>query len=172
MDILFDNQWIQIRKKDYYVYAHLKWCNGVGVAVLPYRKNSSGQKEYLGRFEICPPHGDGFKLGSITGGYDNAGKFNIKECALNELAEEAGYLASPGDLIDLGTVYVSKISDTIMYLFSINLDSACTKKVEAAGDGSKGEEGAYCRWVSQEDAVNCDDPLLITLITRLEYVNP
>jgi|GEM_PF-6849350 len=93
-------------------------------------------------------------------------------CALNELAEEAGYLASSGDLLDLGTVYVSKISDTVMHLLAINLDSAKVKKVKASGDGSKGEEGAYCRWVDKEDAVNCDDPILITMVTRLEYANP
>jgi len=52
MDILFDNHWIQIRKKEYYVYAHLKWCNGVGVAVLPYRKHASGRMEYLGRYVL------------------------------------------------------------------------------------------------------------------------
>ncbi len=94
--IIFDNKWIQVRKIKYYVYAHLKWCNGIGIAILPYRRNASGLIEYLGRFEMCPPHGDGLKL------------------------------------------------------------------------WTKGEEGAYCEWVNKYDAMICNDPLLITMVSRFE----
>jgi hypothetical protein len=168
--ILFNNQWIQIRKKKYYVYAHLKWCNGTAVAILPFRKNKSGQMEYLGRYEICPPHGDGVKLCSITGGYDNADRFSIRECALNELVEEAGYCVSLKDLIDLGTVFDSKSTDTVIYMFAIDLDLADIKKVNATGDGTIGEEGAFCDWVTKHQAINCNDPLLITMVTRADQL--
>ena len=137
---------------------------------MPCRKNSSGVIEYLGRFETCPPHGNELKLCSITGGYDNADKFSLKQCAINELYEEAGYQVSPKYLIDLGTVYESKSSDTVIHMFAIDMDLADVKKVEAIGDGTKGEEGAYCDWISKYDAITCNDPLLITMVTRFKFV--
>lgn len=91
---------------------------------------------------------------------------------MNELGEEAGYHASIKDLIDLGTVYDSKSSDTVIYMFAINFDIADIRKVKATGDGTVGEKGAYCNWINKHDAITCGDPLLITMVARLEYVAP
>jgi hypothetical protein len=59
----------------------------------------------------------------MTGGYDNADRFSLVGCALNELREEGGYIAPLDAVINLGTVNPSKSSDTVIHLYAVNLDT-------------------------------------------------
>lgn len=108
------------------------------------------------------------KLCTITGGYDNADKYTIVGCALNELREEGGYDAPSEAVIPLGTVYPSKGSDTVQHLFAVDLYHEGVIKVEATGDGTKGEKGSYTKWVSRLDIISSLDPLNATMLVRLE----
>jgi len=163
MKELFHNDWLSLMETDDgYVYSHETRCNGKIVAILVYEPGADEDiHRVLGRFENTPCHGDGIALTSITGGVEND---DVKGTAIMELKEEAGIIAKPEDLIDLGVVRPTKSTDTEVYLFAVRGDDKET--VEAKGDGSKGEKGAYCKWVSPLEAVNCKDPLVPTMIFR------
>lgn len=169
--ILYHNKWVQIIRKDTekngsYLYSHSPWNDGIGVAILPF-KYEMGNLEILGRFELCPAHSDDIELTSVTGGYDNSDIFSIEQCALNELKEEAGFNAQEKDLIRLGTVRPSKASDTTMHLFAVDVSKASVSPCVAESDGTLGEVGAYVHWVSLNQAIQCKDPLVSTMLLRL-----
>jgi hypothetical protein len=118
---------------------------------------------------------------SITGGMPLAGDMEPGEVvrpvdhALIELHEEAGAPIAgqhagglyPHDLVPLGTVRPSKSADTVVYLFTVNLNKISLKDPE--GDGTQGEDGAYCAWRRPSTAVNkCDDPLVHTMFARMD----
>ena len=170
-ETLFASKWVEVRKVGYYSYSHAPWSNGVGVAVLPFRINEGGFYSFLGRFEITPSHGPDTKLVSITGGYDNADEYTIEECMLNELREEGGYDAPSDAVISLGYLRPSKGSDTLQYIFAVNLDHPDAKTCEATSDGTEGEQGSYCEWVSLNDLLESSDPLLHSMYLRMVLGN-
>lgn len=172
-EVLYTSRWNEIRLKDgWYEYVHSPWSKGIGVAVLAYRKSpKTGNTEYLGRYELTPSHSDEIKLCSITGGYDNSDEFTILGCALNELEEEGGYKAPTKAVTPLGTVYPSKGSDTVQHLFAVDIDYPGVESVEPVGDGTRGEEGSYVKWVDELDLVGSEDPLNHAMLMRLQAVN-
>lgn len=173
--VLFENPYIQVHQRDgYYIYRSAPWCNSTGVAVLPFRK-VAGLLQFLGRFEHRPCHDKDepgkLRLYSITGGYDNSDVFTVPQCALNELKEEAGIVTTERFLIPLGSIMPSKESDTVVHLFGLNLDKAEYEEVQATGDGSRGEEGAYCDWVNVLQLGASIDPMLSSMYLRLSCDN-
>lgn len=169
VELLFDNKWVQVLKKTtdnngVYIYSHHPWCNGTGVALLPFRRHPDYFFEFLGRYEICPAHSDEVELCSITGGYDNSDKYTIPECALNELREEAGYDCGLENLLYAGSVRASKSSDGITHLFLVDVDKCIP--CEATSDGTLGEVGAYCDWINAEQLIFAKDPLLQAMYAR------
>lgn len=164
MDIkeLYHNDWLSLMETDGYVFSHETRSNGKIVALLVFKLKPNGEiEEVLGRFENTPCHFDGFSLSSITGGVEND---DVKGTAIKELLEEAGLIADKTDLIPLGTVRPTKSTDTEVFLLGVNAEGK--KWVEAKGDGSKGEKHAFCSWVLPENAINCKDPLMATMIMR------
>jgi hypothetical protein len=168
---IYHNKWVELRERDGWVYITEPWCNSVGIALLPYRTKIVNQmivREYLGRFEPNKAHQEaGVELCSITGGYDNADKFTIEECALNELREEGGYAARIGDLVPLGVVTAAKVSDKRYMLYTVDIGQPHIKEVEATGDGTKGEKGAYCQWITKDQLLTSQDPLLLSMYVKL-----
>jgi len=176
---LFETKWSSIIKKtmdngSVYEYLHSPWCNGEGVAILPFRRTASSftrldaiDYEFLGRFEVCPAHSNDFELCSITGGMDKQGE-NPMITAWRELIEEGGYRVPLENIIPLGTVRPSKASDTKTHLFAVNLDKGFDE-FEAIGDGTPCEEGAYCKWVSRDNILLAKDSLLHAMYVRLRY---
>lgn len=166
---LFDNKWVSIVEKTMddgskYVYSTSVWCGSEGVSILPYRKVAGGF-EFLGRFEVCPAHSDKTELCSITGGMDKEGESPVFT-AMRELIEEGGYKVPIENIVLLGTVRPSKSSDSTTHLFAVNVDAG-HEVVTATGDGTLGEEGAYCAWVSLQDVIAAKDPLLHANAIRL-----
>lgn len=167
---LFKDEYLSLKQLDtWYTYAHMsrtepaKDGSGQGVAILVYTDDQDG-KLILGRYETCIVHKseqDG--LTSITGGVDKGS--TIIKSALNELHEEAGYEVDKKDLQDLGTVRISKQEDSLWHLFSYNATGK-VRRQDSIGDGTKGEENAYCKWVSIAQAVGCKCPLVATMIVR------
>jgi hypothetical protein len=166
---LFSNKWTSVKEITLdngaqYVYASAEWCGSEGVAVLGYRSIETLEKfEILGRYEICPSHSELPELCSITGGMDKEGESPVFT-AKRELIEEGGYDVPVEKFVYLGTVRPSKASDNTTHLFVVNLDGA--KEVEAIGDGTLGEEGAYCSWIDVHEMANAKDPLLHTMFLR------
>lgn len=166
---LFSDKWLSVNKKTMdngseYIYSNSPWCKSNGIAILPFRKAKDGYPEFLGRFEICPAHSDEIELCSITGGMDKEGE-SPALTAVRELIEEGGYKVPLENVISLGTVRPSKSSDSTNHLFAVNLDNGA-EEVEAVGDGTLGEEGAYCSWISLEELVDAKDPLLHSIFLR------
>lgn len=160
--ILYDNEWLQLREtSDGYVYAHENKSNGRGVAVLAYRRVGD-ELQIAGRFERCPCHRDGFALTSLTGQIE--GDDEPITTAVRELKEEAGIDAVESEMQTLGTVRPGKQTDTIMHLFAIDVGDRDIG--EALGDGTAGEQGAYCAWVTLTDAALSKSPVLAALLLR------
>lgn len=155
---LFNNKWISLHDIDGYVFSHETRCNGNIVAVLGYK----GDK-FLGRFENTPSHSDDIELCSLTGGIDKGN--TPTQTAVIELEEEAGIKKEEKDFKSLGTVRPSKSSDTTVHLFAIDCNDVEIGEIK--GDGSEGEKGSYCKWVTKEELINCKDPLVHTMLLRL-----
>lgn len=172
---LFMTNWLSLNKKTMdngseYVYVSAPWCGSEGVSILPFRKTETEggfhRVEFLGRYEICPAHSDDIELCSITGGMDKEGESPVFT-ARRELIEEAGYEAPIENFIYLGTVRSSKASDNTTHLFGIDIDSEGVKEVEAIGDGTLIELGAYCSWINTSTLGHSKDPLLHASYIRL-----
>lgn len=166
--ILWDNPWLQLRETPGgYVYSHENKSDGQGVAVLAYRRRD--QDVYVaGRYEDCPCHRDGLQLTSLTGLMDKPGE-TPAACAARELSEEAGIDVRPEDLQPLGTVRPSKQADTVLHLFCVDVTDTPNDRPlseHVPGDGTAGEQGAYCRWVPVTDAYLSKSPVLATLAAR------
>lgn len=162
---LFKTEWLSIKRtNDWYDYMHQEKSDGKAVAVLIYRENLN--TPICGRFEEVPCHFDGISLCSLTGMVEKEDTFEYT--AVKEIYEEAGINCKKEELIGLGTIKNSKASDTITYLYALNAGNRDIG--EPIGDGTKGEEGSYCDWVTYKDAIMCKDPLMSTLIKRLEII--
>jgi len=157
-EILYETKWLQLlRLTDPgngihgYDCTHLKWSNGTGIAVLPYRRAQphapiiGGEySEYLLRWEVTPCWGPDPLCSSITGGMDKDGESHLL-CAMRELHEEGGYdCQDESRWKNLGTCRPSKASTTTMHLFAVDLTDC--KRTEAFGDGSELEDRAHCEW--------------------------
>lgn len=171
--VLGGGTWIEVRKANgWYEYMHSLRSDGRGVAILPFRwnpvlKHSLGHVyQFLARYEVTLSHGSDIQMCSITGMVDKSDK-TIEQIVLEELKEEGGYLATdPSVLINLGTVRPNKGSDGIQYLFAINIDDPSVMPCVAEGDGTFGEVGAYCDWISLDQLSSCKDPLMHAMFLR------
>lgn len=161
---LYRNEWLSLQETmDGYVYTHEEKSDGQGVAVLAFRPRPL---RVVGRYENCPCHFDGMALTSLTGQLDQ-GETPV-QTAVRELFEEAGITVGPDEMKSLGTVRPSKASDTVMHLFAVDIGDRDIGR--APGDGTKGEEGAYCKWVGHEEAIMSKSPVLATMVARLTMV--
>lgn len=157
---LWENEWIEIREIDgFYTYMHQKKCDGKAVAVLGFSKDG----KVLGRFERVPCHGDGITLCSLTGMVDPGEEF--LDAAVRELEEESGISMPPESLISLGEVRPSKASDTVISLWAVEVEYQ-PGEFTGEGDGTEGEKGAYCKFVTMKEAARCKDPLVPCMILR------
>jgi hypothetical protein len=165
-EILYSGPWLEVIRRDgWYDFARYKTSNG-GVYILAFRQNPD--KPILGRFEVCPAHLDTKPvLTTVTGGVNE----NIRplDVAVQEMYEEAGYRVTKNQFMDLGKVYLAKGADFVGHLYAIDVTDL--PRTEAPGDGTKGEEGAYCDWVSVSDALSCKDPVMSCLLLRASVSN-
>jgi len=167
-EILYKGKFIQVRKKDgWYEYVHDN--TGMFVAVLAFSQKDN-ETLFLGRFEEVPPHEDGISLVSLTGGLEEGE--NPKDGAVREFMEESGISITKDDLIALGQVRPSKGSDSVGYLYAVDLGETLEKgKIfKGVGDGTLGEEIAYCKVVKESDIPTSKDTILISLYTRFKTI--
>jgi hypothetical protein len=156
--ILFEHSRLTVINRDEYILTHTQ--NSV-VYLLPYRCPKR-DKYLLGRFEACPAHSQQIELYAITGQCEaEADPLHI---ALKELYEEAGVVATPSQLVSLGSGYLTKQADTIAYFFTIDITDMPRSK--APTDGSHFEQSSYCDWVSRTQALTARCVGLQALIAR------
>jgi 8-oxo-dGTP pyrophosphatase MutT (NUDIX family) len=154
---VFENDFLAIQEREGYFFFHMTRTNGKLAVVVPYRK-SGKNIEYLARIEICPAHGLTPNLYSITGGVEL--DETPVQTARHELAEEAGYYVNEKQFVALGEVRPSKQSDTIAYLYTIDLSSVDQKRIK--GDGSRWEENTGVKWVSFREGLGIADSLFLS----------
>ncbi len=161
--------WLALYEKDGYVFSHSPKWKGVAVAIIPFRKvwkdHPFEHYEFLSVIENRPCHGGDDYISSLTGAYDNSGKFSLEQCVLNELAEEGGYIGLEEDLIPLGWVNGSKSSDGIDHLFAIEITEA-TPTCIPEGDGI--ETNLRPTWIGEDEILNSRDMILISMYARLQ----
>ena len=162
---LFKSDWLSLKKlDDWYEYTHGEKSNGQGIAVLIYREDNV--KSIVGRYENTPCHFDGLTLSSLTGMVEK--DMSPIDTAVKEIYEEAGIVCTKEELISLGTARTSKASDSIMHLYLLNAKNRPIGK--STSDGTKGEDDAYCKWVTYEEAIDCKCPLQAAMIKKAEVL--
>lgn len=171
-EALHSTEYLELRKLEDsergiggYYYSHEKRCNGIIVAILPYKLNvHSDSKEpyrYLLRYELTPCWDvDNNIVSSITGGFEHE---TPEDTAVEEMREEAGYDIEKNELESLGTCYGTKSTDTVYHLYAVDLHGK--ERYEAEGDGSYLESQAHCFWA--RDIEEAMDPILFTLYHKL-----
>jgi len=169
IDTLFENKWVslkEVKDKDQkingYVYSHETRCNGHIVSILPFRHEYNG-KQWLLRKELTPCWSMEERiLSSITGGLEGTDPdYTIVE----ELKEEAGYFIDKKDLIQLGTCFGTKSSDTIYHLYSVDL----TGYVQGTPTTTDpGEQMSHCVW--SKDIKEAQDPFVYVSYLRLQSI--
>jgi len=169
------NKWLELREMidpskgvRGYTYSHETRCDGHLVSVLPYKLDADGNvTQVMVRQEVTPCWELNRVMSSITGGVekDNDGELDPVGTAVLELKEEAGLVASPGEMVDLGTCRGVKSCDSVYHLYGF--DASDVEETEALGDGSELEAKAFCEWVNPEDLIKAQDPFLAMLFLRL-----
>ena len=176
--LLCDDKWLQLKhivapEKGIhgYTFSHEVSCDGKKISILPFRKQKATDDfesigtQFLLRDEVTPCWDEDVSfISSITGGCEKG--VDIVDTAVHELSEEAGYKAERYDFIDLGTCFGTKSTDTVYYLFSIDLTDR--ERGEAVGDGSELEDKAHCFWT--KDVEKAVDPFVyVTLLRLIDY---
>jgi len=167
--VLYKTDWVSLRRMvdtengiSGYDYLHEDRCNGKIVSILPFTYHQlTGERMYLLRKEVTPCWTLIPVISSITGGVENN---DPRETAVHEIAEEAGYEIKKEDLILLDTCFGTKSSDTIYYIYTVNLTTK-DKTLKADGDGSELEKKAHCFWSTTIE--NAFDPLVYVAYYRI-----
>ena len=150
--VLYDNEWLQLREDEGYIYSHESRCNGSIVVVLPYRRVGKDAWEFLVRDEVTRCWSEQPTRSAITGGVDTSEPL---EDAVRELQEEAGYDIAPDKFEFLGKCRGSKSSDTYYYLYAV--DVAGVEPGVATG-----EDKAPIVWLWGSDMCKLEDAQGIT----------
>ena len=149
-----------VERDGWYYFAQIPGSKG-GVSILLYRRDD--ELSVLGRYEICPAHNDGMALTAISGGIEEGD--SLLETAVKESYEEAGYKLNASDFVDLGRCNLSTNQDTYVYLFAADVTGL--PRHNAPGDGTRGEIGSYCDWVTPIRAIQSKSAFMSALILRL-----
>ena len=166
--LLYKGEYLSIYEKDGW-YTYCRDRTGEIIGVLVFTKDKRGNIEkILGRYEYDVQTGEQ-KLTSITGGVEEGQ--TPMECAIVEMGEESGFDVVEEDLIELGTMQPAKSEDTVIHLYAFDATGMeDMRREDSIGDGTKGEEDAYCDWVTFEDLVNMDNPVNHVAVLRLAQV--
>lgn len=160
------DKWLEIREMENslgkYTYSHEIRCGGKIVSVLPYRRVGKDAWEIGIREEITPCWNEAPSLSSVTGGLE--GDEDPVKAAKRELLEETGYDVEESKFKSLGTCRGTKSSDTIYYLFGVDLTGIDEPKEAPKGDGTKGDMAPF-KWTDINDSIV--DPMVYVSYVRL-----
>ena len=171
-ELLFENEFVSTYLRDgWYVYTEeSRTQDSQIVCVLPFtlrkEEDNGALDKLLGRFERNPAHDDGIALCAITGGVDHGDK--PEEAAIKELWEEGGFALEADALIPLGTMRPLASSNATVHLYAVDVTGMeDIREEKPPGDGTIGEEDAYCDWITWEDAVGCKSANMMSAVLRL-----
>jgi len=162
VETLYHNDWLSLKqitngKRKPYIFSHETRCKGIIISILPY-KIVNDQLQFLLRNEITPCWSQESMLCSITGGYEGG---DPRETAILELKEEAGYVVELKHIISLSTCFGTKSSDTVYYLYSINLTNYEQRQ-------PVNKSGAYSAWFDESILSSIKDPFVAMTYLRLK----
>lgn len=172
-NLIQSTNWVSLKHLHYseeninYVYSHECRCNGKIVAFIPYRI-VDGVIEVLIRNEATPCWNGRFLVpSSFTGGVDPGS--TIFDTVVKELKEESGFVVRKEECSYLGQTFGSKSSDTIYYLFAIDLTGK--DKTEELVSENDFEKTAHCEWIPINYAANIvPDAIFGILALRLIHM--
>lgn len=160
---LFENEWITVDETPGgYVFVR----NGTerAVVAIPYTRDSGSDfGRYLARIEPIPCHDPDSHLCALTGMVEEGEK--PLDAAVREVYEESGYRVTQEQMIDLGPVFPSKASTTVMYMYAVDVTGL--RREEAPGDGTEGEEKSSTAWLTLEEALKVPDAVFVACLGRL-----
>lgn len=180
IETLHENDWLSLRKivdpdnhVSGYVYSHETRCQGVIVAVLPYRQVAGGPDDpgvyqYLLRSEVTPCWGMEPTLSTVTGGGEKGE--HPGATAARELLEETGFDVplTRDRWTPLGQSRASKSADTIYELSAVDVTGLVPGEI--VGDGTYHDTNAPSVWVNNPwESV---DPQASVMHARLMVVLP
>lgn len=151
--VVWKNDWLSIVDRDGFYFLHENTRRGT-VVVIPYRFDNNGHYEIMCRVEVCPAHSlNLLEKNAITGGirHDCTSQFAAKE----ELLEEAGYAAEEREFFFLGSLYPSKMSDTFVIIYGVDVSNK--EQQVPTTDGSKWEQNARVEWLNESEIVAVQD---------------
>lgn len=167
-ETLYNNEWLSLKKIvdvengiNGYVYSHEERCQGIVIAILPYRYTDKFM-EVMVKSEVTPCWSILPIRSAVTGGYEG---IDPADDAVREMLEETGYVISTESLEPLGTCYASKSSDTIYSLYAVNVTNL--EPGEALGDGTRLEAESITEWLTLKEATQIQDAQFSTMVFRL-----
>ena len=168
---LHHNDWVSLnhisspKDKIYnYVYSTETRCDGKIVAFVPYQKNGDNNLKLLVRCEATPCWNYNDPVPSSFTGAVEKGETPL-EAVIHEIKEEGGYKVESSQVINLGQVFGSKSSDTIYFLFAVDLTNAgCPDKLVCE---SELEKHSYNVWIDARDSFEISDSLFNCIGYRL-----
>lgn len=170
INTLHHNEWLSLKEivdpergVNGYVFSHETRCRGKIIAVLPFRFVDSEWYRYKIEFglrsEVTPCWGMDPQISALTGGYEGG---DPRQTAIHELKEEAGFDVGIDELVDLGTSYASKSSDTVYHLYAVDVTGK--EQGEALGDGHRLDVEGTIVWTDNPESC---DPQVSVMLLRL-----
>jgi len=169
------NKWLSLKKlygpTGEYVISHEERCAGKIVAVLPYVPDSVGRESYvIVRNEFTPPWSQSeLQMSSITGGVDEGEEPVV--AAARELFEETGMKAPVSELVSLGTVRGTKSSDTMYYLFTVDVSKYLKDYKEVTGEDDNEKRAHNTTIIPVNENPEIRDTILHSLLYRWERMS-
>ena len=174
--LLKNDDWVQLRtmkapekKINGYTYSHEIRCEGSIVAFLPFRRENNDfwfllRKEAVPCWELDTPI-----LCSFTGGVDKDSE--PYKTFINELREEAGYILDSEEdanrLFDLSTTYATKSTDSIFYLYAVDVTDFPKEKTKELYIETELEEASTNEWHEIGKLNEIKDPFVSQIVLRL-----
>jgi 8-oxo-dGTP pyrophosphatase MutT (NUDIX family) len=172
---LLKNKWLSLKKlygpTGDYVFSHEERCQGRIVSILPYVPDSVGQESYvIAREEFTPPWSTTqLQLSSITGGVDEGEDPVV--AAARELFEETGMKAPVEEFKSLGTVRGAKSSDTLYYLYTVDVSAYLKDFKEVTGEDANEQRAKNVTLVPVNANPGIVDTILHSLLYRWERMS-
>ena len=150
-------------------FVHQAFTDGVSVAALPFIKSDSINSLKLVLIDEIrvPWNPDETNTAAITGIYDDT-SITHAETAAKEIHEEAGIRVDASALIDLDITWDSKITDTVIYLFAVDVTDLPMENLDNMERESL-EIDTYPRIIPEEHIHNINDPLVAQMYVRLKH---
>jgi len=160
-EIIFDNQFLKVKKSGKFMYAERKGVDSV--AFILTATNASDERR-IGLINEFKPPIDSFLTTAFGGSVDKEEyKDNLKKLVVDEVLEEAGFTVSEENVKYYGRIFVSTQMSQFCYLFAVDVDK---RKQGDPTTTDPLEMKSSVVWMTLPEALNTEDWKAITIITK------